>query len=259
MEPKQIRELIPAKVDILSAFDEVVLTKDEEALALLEARQRKYAKIKGEQYARSLAEPKKTYPKLKAEELWEKLAREIEGFKVDEFNKDIVWQLCLYFTRDVRSPLKLDKGLALMGPIGCGKSTIMRFFRHNQSNSYAFFSVRDISESYQKGGAEAVVRFKAKIPTSDVEETYGQEFIGACFDDLGEEDDKKHYGNEVNVMADILLTRYDRMREEHHKTHITTNLNASEIGGRYGDRLRSRMREMFNMVAFDEKAPDRRK
>ena len=41
-------------------------------------------------------------------------------------------------------------------------------------------------------------------------------------------------------------------------THITTNLNSSEIEDIYGTRLRSRLREQFNLIAFDRKAKDMR-
>jgi DNA replication protein DnaC len=42
-------------------------------------------------------------------------------------------------------------------------------------------------------------------------------------------------------------------------THATTNLSASELEEIYGNRLRSRIREMFNLVAFDKDAKDKRR
>jgi hypothetical protein len=39
----------------------------------------------------------------------------------------------------------------------------------------------------------------------------------------------------------------------------TTNLNAAELEGRYGNRVRSRMRELFNLLAFDKGSLDKRK
>ena len=42
-------------------------------------------------------------------------------------------------------------------------------------------------------------------------------------------------------------------------THATTNLSASELESYYGNRVRSRMREMFNLIAFDSAAKDKRK
>jgi hypothetical protein len=42
-------------------------------------------------------------------------------------------------------------------------------------------------------------------------------------------------------------------------THGTTNLNADEIEERYGNRVRLRMRELFNLIAFDKNCRDKRK
>ena len=59
-------------------------------------------------------------------------------------------------------------------------------------------------------------------------------------------------------MAEILLSRYDLFVHHGMMTHLTTNLSASEIEQAYGNRVRSRMREMFNLVAFDKTAQDKR-
>jgi len=39
----------------------------------------------------------------------------------------------------------------------------------------------------------------------------------------------------------------------------TTNLNAKEIEKRYGKRVRSRMKAMFNQISFNENSVDKRK
>lgn len=80
-----------------------------------------------------------------------------------------------------------------------------------------------------------------------------------CFDDLGVENNLKFYGNECNVMAEILLSRYDLFISHGMLTHITTNLNSSEIEDLYGNRVRSRLRSMFNLISFSEQSPDKRK
>ena len=59
-------------------------------------------------------------------------------------------------------------------------------------------------------------------------------------------------------MAEILLSRYDMFIHHQMKTHITTNLNGDEIEEMYGIRVRSRMRELFNLIAFDETTKDKR-
>jgi len=60
-------------------------------------------------------------------------------------------------------------------------------------------------------------------------------------------------------MGEILLSRYDLFKTKNVKTHITTNLNAEELEARYGSRVRSRMREMFNLISFDSSTTDKRK
>jgi DNA replication protein DnaC len=60
-------------------------------------------------------------------------------------------------------------------------------------------------------------------------------------------------------MSEALLSRYDLFVSQNMTTHITTNLSASEIEDFYGNRLRSRMREMVNLVSFDKGTIDKRK
>ncbi len=85
-----------------------------------------------------------------------------------------------------------------------------------------------------------------------------------CFDDLGIESTGCHYGKECNVMGEILLSRYDLFTQtgqsysQSCKTHITTNLNAKELEDRYGSRLRSRLRESYNLIGFDKTSKDKR-
>lgn len=59
-------------------------------------------------------------------------------------------------------------------------------------------------------------------------------------------------------MAEIILSRYDSFIHEKSLTHVTTNLSASELEACYGDRVRSRMRQMFNLIAFDRETKDKR-
>ncbi|MEP0367344.1 MAG: hypothetical protein ABJN36_17610 [Cyclobacteriaceae bacterium] len=80
-----------------------------------------------------------------------------------------------------------------------------------------------------------------------------------CFDDLGAETIMKHYGTDCNVMAEILLSRYDLFVSHAMLTHITTNLSASEITELYGNRVRSRLRETINLFSFRQESHDKRK
>ncbi|WP_395060375.1 hypothetical protein [Flavobacterium sp.] len=59
-------------------------------------------------------------------------------------------------------------------------------------------------------------------------------------------------------MAEILISRYEQFIENNSVTHITTNLSASELENYYGNRVRSRLRNMFNLIAFEREAKDKR-
>lgn len=78
-----------------------------------------------------------------------------------------------------------------------------------------------------------------------------------CFDDIGLEAKGKHFGQDCNVMGEILISRHELYLKSKKLTFGTTNLNANEIEERYGSRVRSRMRQLFNLVAFDKNCVDK--
>jgi hypothetical protein len=116
---------------------------------------------------------------------------------------------------------------------------------------YKIKSCREVSFEFSKSGFDALAPYTQKHGPLN-------RLSGYCFDDLGAEQQIKHYGNECNVMAEILLSRYDHFVDQGCVTHLTTNLSATEIEGFYGNRLRSRMRQMFNLISFDVSSCDKR-
>ena len=118
-----------------------------------------------------------------------------------------------------------------------------------------FYALNEGSSVLESYGAKSYrVKHSGYGPTLQ----YDQPFV-YCFDDLGVEQNAKSYGNGCNVMAEILLDRYDQFLRHGMITHLTTNLNAEEIERLYGDRVRSRLREMFNLIYFPPEAADRRR
>ena len=110
---------------------------------------------------------------------------------------------------------------------------------------------RDISFEFIKDGYQTIHKY------SNGNNSYS-EYRNYCFDDLGVETNLKYYGNECNVMAEIILSRYDIFISKQVITHITSNLSASEIETTYGNRVRSRLRNMLNLIAFDKDTKDKR-
>ena len=171
-------------------------------------------------------------------------------FKIYEEDFKIIYKLLIYNIRDKanceKHGINLNKGIMLTGPIGCGKTSLMSLIRHivPKERQYQMQSARTISFEYQKDGHQVI-------------ENYNK-LKSFCFDDLGIEQSLKYYGNSCNVLGEILLSRYDLWISHKAITHATTNLNAQELEEWYGNRVRSRMRQMFNLIAFDKESLDKR-
>ncbi len=173
----------------------------------------------------------------------------------------IIRKLFVYMIQDKKliteEGLNSRKGIMLCGPIGTGKTSLMHLLRMilPEQGSYMIKSCRDISFEFYKDGYEVIHRYSRKSfkikPGSKIPQTI-------CFDDLGAEQNLKHFGNECNVLSEILLSRYDLFISDNLITHITTNLNANELEKQYGVRVRSRLREMMNVISFRDDAPDKR-
>ena len=174
-----------------------------------------------------------------------------KNFKIYKEDQEIVYKLCLYFIRDrARSSqfgIDIDKGILLSGPVGCGKTSLMKLLKYlvPHQRPYSVIPCRNIVFGFNHLGYKTI-------------EDYGNgQFF--CFDDLGVEPTGRHFGQDCNVMGEILLSRYELFVNHKRKTHATTNLNAQELEERYGNRVRSRMRELFNLVGFDKGSRDKRK
>ena len=182
-------------------------------------------------------------------------------FTIAPDDLNLIYKLLVYAIGDKenaqRHGIDLWKGLLLCGPIGCGKTSLLKLMSYfcPRETQFLVKPTREISFEFEKDGYPVINLYSKgsyfKIAGMPVPKVY-------CFDDLGLEQTPKYYGNECNVMAEILLARYDLFVTKHMLTHITTNLSASELEAIYGNRIRSRMREMFNLVAFDRTTRDKR-
>lgn len=174
-----------------------------------------------------------------------------EKFRIFEMDKDLLFKLCNYVIKDEANCRKLgldtNKGLLISGPVGCGKTSIIKLLRHlvPYQKAYEVIPCRNITFAFNHLGFKTV-------------EDYGNSGF-YCFDDLGVEPAGRFFGQDCNVLGEILLSRYELFQDHGVKTHATTNLNAEELEVRYGERVRSRMRQFFNLIAFDENTNDKRK
>lgn len=234
-------------------FEGIELDEQEIEEALRKAREEKYYMLKRVEYNQKISavyNPKRY--------TWQEVRDEFgKQFTIDDDNRAIIEMLCYYFTETVGT-LNLHKGLLLVGGVGIGKSTLMNFFRRNQKASYRMISCRDIESDFSSEGERSVKNCSYNLTIAVNSDPFGHQEIGYCFDDLGTEANAKHYGHEKNVMAEIILNRYDN-NLPYHFTHITTNLTAEDLKTQYGTRVTDRMREMFNIITFPSDSKSRRK
>jgi hypothetical protein len=248
----------------LESYNDDVLTPEEVNEAVFYAREKKLAHLKELAYAEKLRQPKPIL-KLTPEQLFEIMgvrAKELGiNLSFTDEERKIAEILCHYFSgsdefESMGEGFSLKKGILLHGNIGCGKTTMFKLLATNPHSSYHITTCRYIASEFAKKGYEAIEKYYQMIPAGGHEgKKYGQDRITVCFDDLGTEASAKNYGNESNVMADIILSRY----ESKVITHLSTNLDANLIEEHYGARVRSRMREMFNKIAFPLTSTDKRK
>lgn len=176
--------------------------------------------------------------------------KEVEsGFIVDDSNKRILSELYDYVW--CRSHvLDSSKGLLLWGPLGVGKSVLIkglqrylgkinryRYGCNNNSLGFKFTSAVEIALLYAEKGMSGLAQF-----------TDRECMCNLAIDELGREPtDSKHYGTGINVVQTILQLRYEVRRE--YITHVTTNLDPNTgFINKYGDYIADRVKEMFNVI-----------
>jgi DNA replication protein DnaC len=182
------------------------------------------------------------------------------SFEIHEQDLPVLRKLLAYALHDEvvaeEEGIDFHKGVMLTGNIGCGKTSLMNIIRKLNTNHFkpVIKSCRDISVEFAQTGYQTITRYSINAfhPYSSVPRVY-------CFDDLGLETVVNFWGDKCNVMVEILLARYDLFISHQMITHATTNLNGNELEEIYGNRLRSRMRAMFNLIAFDPDTADKRK
>lgn len=187
----------------------------------------------------------------------------VEKFDVDRDNRKVIYGLLKYFS-GIKARYELDgiettvfptKGLLIGGNVGSGKTLIMEAMQLTFPKEIQYVTTaRKVAGDFLEDGQKAILKHSKHM------KSHGQGYVypGSFFDDLGAEDSKKHYGNETNVMAELISDRYDLFVKNGSKSFFTTNLTKQEIEDKYGLRVLSRLKQMCNFILLDCKT-DRRK
>ncbi|MEN7551839.1 ATP-binding protein [Rapidithrix thailandica] len=182
-----------------------------------------------------------------------------KAFRIYPEDRRLVSHLLAYFLKSkVPQGLDLHKGILLTGPIGCGKTCLMSLLRFTlpEKERFVLKPTRRIAMEFSSGGFPVIEKYSYGSFHSGPPALQAKAY---CFDDLGLEPPVRHFGNELNIMAEVLLGRYELFVNQGMLTHATTNLSARELEAFYGNRVRSRLRSMMNLVSFGQEAVDKRK
>lgn len=188
-------------------------------------------------------------------------------FVNDLHNIEVNQKMVGYFSKYLVTNLDRKKGLLIVGPTGTGKSTLfMTFQKIIEDAQPGYFlkmqSCREIKDLWKTKDWKTINQLKGKNENKQIVNPVRMELV---LDDLGMDVPFKDFGTEVDLTGDILETRYNLFRDHGIRTHATTNLSTSlksegkiinEIEARYGTRVYSRIREMFNILVLG--GPDRR-
>lgn len=175
-------------------------------------------------------------------------------FSIPEEQVKYYLDLYDYFAKN-ECGLDLEKGLLISGGVGTGKTLSMRIMQRI-FGKFKIVSARHVVREYLIEGFKVLDVYGRN---SFVLNSHGnidpKNPIHFCFDDiLLEEVNAKFYGNQQNLMAEILLDRYDMFTGYKMLTYCTTNAMTSAIEETYGTRVKDRMREMMNVITLTGKS-----
>lgn len=165
----------------------------------------------------------------------------------DEQTKSLITAVCFFMGNDKRfeSELGYDKtkGLLLRGVSGLGKSHVIKCIANNELTPVTIVSMLDIAVQIKTDGV-------FNLNTPDGNRIY--------IDDVGtEEAEVNHYGTKTNWFKEFIEMYHFKYPLGFNRLIISTNNSFEQLEQKYGFRVRSRIREMFNVI--DVKGIDLRK
>lgn len=157
-------------------------------------------------------------------------------------NTKLITTLCFFISKDPRFESELgyslDKGLLIRGISGLGKTHLVKCIKDNELNPIILLSMLEITDTIRDSGEYSISLGDRKI---------------IYLDDVGTEEPViKHYGTNITFFKNFIETYYLQSKP-FNRLMISTNNSFSEMEQKYGFRVRSRIKDMFNIVDISGK------
>lgn len=173
---------------------------------------------------------------------WTSKNRYDKQLVVHDDNRQLIKTICFYLSHDERFEkelgLSFKKGLLIRGISGLGKTHLVKCVENNEVNPIYIISMLEIADEIKTEG-------EYEIRPGDRNIIY--------IDDVGtEEATVNHYGTKINWFKNYIERVYLKSRT-FYNLMISTNNNFAEIEAKYGFRVRSRVKDMFNIIDISGK------
>lgn len=164
---------------------------------------------------------------------------------VNDDNKSLITALCFFFSGDDRFETELGysfgKGLCIRGISGLGKTHLIRCISENELRPVDIVSMIGITDAIKNSG-----EYEPPISANRV----------LYLDDVGtEEPVVNFFGTKISFLKDFIEWYYLK-NKQYNRLVISTNNSFQEVEDKYGFRVRSRFKDMFNFI--DVKGKDMR-
>jgi len=180
------------------------------------------------------------------------------GFNISKEQQNIYENAVKYFSGDDSCEFDLKKGLYIYGRIGNGKTLFFKLLNTlNKAvwsgNDFNILTINDLvdgiaREGYKYFSLSGITLSGDGLNLKNVNNIWIRHML---IDDMGQGVSSiRYFGSEVNVIRDFFQRRYCAFTDCSALTHVATNIPPAEIKEEYGEFISSRMREMFNIIAF---------
>lgn len=161
------------------------------------------------------------------------------NFIIDPNNLEVIENLYIYLKGDKTFSGSLNKGIILVGKIGCGKTLILQALGQVYNTLLRTMYLRKPMFSFYRS-----VNLQRAIQDSTIRE---HSFKPLIIDELGREPKQiMDYGNEKSPIIELLCERYDNGAWTLATSNFTLDTLSSDAY--YGKMTGDRLRAMFNVL-----------